>query len=85
MLPLTPDPVMSLREFERKLSACKNLMFYSMLLYISVFGFGFKKIEIDLDSYGFGFKVSGFGSRFGFKMSGFAHHWYGKLGMVDEG
>ena len=36
--------------------------------------FGFKKIEVDSDSSGFGFKVSGFGSGFGFEMSGFAHH-----------
>ncbi len=36
-------------------------------------GFGFKKKEVDSDSSGFGFKMSGFGS--GFEMSGFAHHW----------
>ncbi len=35
-------------------------------------GFGFKKIEMDSDSSGFGFQVSGFGS--GFERSGFAHH-----------
>ncbi len=39
----------------------------------SLTGFGFKKIEMDSDSSGFGFEVSGFGS--GFEMSGFAHHW----------
>ncbi len=38
-------------------------------------GFGFKKIEVDSDSSGFGFEVSGFGSGFRFEMSGFAHHW----------
>ncbi len=39
------------------------------------FGFGFKKNEVDSDSYGFGFKTPGFGSGFGFEMPGFAHHW----------
>ncbi len=37
-------------------------------------GFRFKKIEMDSDSSGFGFEMSGFGSRF--QMSGFAHHWF---------
>ena len=36
-------------------------------LVLAGFGFGFKKIEVDSDS-------SGFGSKFGFEMSGFAHH-----------
>ncbi len=38
-----------------------------------------RRIEMDSDSPGFGFEVSGFGSQFGsqfgFEMSGFAHHW----------
>ena len=35
-------------------------------------GFRFKKIEMDPDSSGFRFVVSGFG--FGFELSGFVHH-----------
>ena len=38
------------------------------------FGFGFKKIQMDSDSCGFGFEAGGFGSGFGFEMAGFAHH-----------
>ncbi len=35
------------------------------------FGFGFKKIEVESDSSGFGFEVPGFGSGFGFEMPRF--------------
>ncbi len=38
------------------------------------FGFGFKEIQMDSDSCGFGFEAGGFGSGFGFEMAGFAHH-----------
>ncbi len=41
------------------------------------FRFGFKKIRIDMDSAGFGFKVPGFGFRF--NMPRFAHHWVRSL------